>query len=262
MTPIATPEISPLPAGFTKMRWRRGFRALRALLRDPDDTAKAIDVSFAIGTRDFERSFQRFVSSGAGRVLLAERPSLADALSDRTVLARMHPDSLGRAYLEYLDENGFRAMGLVELEHETQARWEREDGLPSLDPLRIWFRDRVTLAHDLSHVVTGYGTDDLGEATLLAFSQAQLGGRANGLLTAGAALEVFRMLGFRWVSYALRAWRRGWRAASLVALPWEELLPLRLATVRRLARLGAPEEAHPTGILRGRRLADGAVQLS
>jgi ubiquinone biosynthesis protein COQ4 len=243
------------------MRWRRAFRALRALLRDPDDTAKAIDVNFAIGTRDFERSFQRFASSAAGGALLAERPCLADALSDRTALQQLPPDSLGAAYLDYLDRNGFRATGLLELEGETQARWERDDGLPAVDVLRAWFRERVTLAHDLSHLVTGYGTDDLGEATLLAFSQAQLGGRANALLTAGAMFEVFRSLGFRWLAYAFRAWRRGRRAQSLVALPWEELLPLRLTTVRRLARLETPEEAHPTGILCGRRSADRVMQL-
>jgi ubiquinone biosynthesis protein COQ4 len=262
MTPIATPEI-PAPApSFAKMRWRRAFRALRALIADPDDTAKAIDVTFAIGTRDFERAFQRFVRSPSGRALLAEQPSLADALSDRAALERMSPDSLGRAYLEYLHESGFRPTGLMELQHETQARWEREDALPRIDPIRAWYRDRATLAHDLFHVVTGYGTDELGEATLLAFSQAQLGGIANALLTAGAAFEVFRRLGFRWILYEARAWRRGRRAVSLVALPWEEMLPLRLTTVRRLARLDTPEEAHPTGILRGRRSAAGAFQLS
>jgi ubiquinone biosynthesis protein COQ4 len=259
MSDLTTHPVPPPPPGFARMRWRRAWRALQELLRDPDDTAKALDVNLAIGARDFERAFQRFASSAAGRALLAERPSLAAALADRAGLARLHPDSLGRAYLEYLDANGFRATALVELEHETHARWQREEGLPAMDPLRVWFRDRLTLLHDLSHVLSGYGTDDLGEATLLVFSQAQLGGRANGLLTAGAGIEMLRVLGPRWLPYALRVWRRGRRAVTLVALPWEELLPLRLTTVRRLARLESPEEAHPRGIWRGRR---SAVQLS
>ena len=37
----------------------------------------------------------------------------------------------------------------------------------------------------------------------------------------------------------------------LVALPWEELLPLRLDSVRRLAGVVDADEAHPEGILRG-----------
>ena len=253
----ATPlEIPPASPDLFRMNWRRALRALRRLLDDPDDTAQAIEINFAIGTRDFERQFQRFSASPAGRALLRERPSLAATLSDAGSLARMPPDSLGRAYLAYLEENRFRPTGLLELQRQVQARWEREEGLPPIDPLRAWYRDRATLAHDLFHLVTGYGTDDLGEATLLAFSQAQLGGRANGLLTAGASFEMLRLLGPRWLGYVVRAWRRGHRAVDLVALPWEELLPLRLSTVRRIAQVGEPEETHPGGVMRGRRIAD------
>lgn len=244
-----------------RLRWRRALRALQALLADPDDTAKAIEVSLAIGARDFERSFQRFAASPDGRALLAERTSLAAALSDRAALERMSAESLGRAYLDYLDRNGFRATGLLELQHEVQRRWEREEDFPVIDPVRAWYSDRSILAHDLFHVVTGYGTDDLGEATLLAFSQAQLGGRANGLLTAGAAFELVRVLGLPWLRHPYRAWRRGRRAVQLVALPWEELLPLRLATVRRIARVGEPEETRAPGVMTGKRLADGGYGL-
>jgi hypothetical protein len=94
-------------------------------------------------------------------------------------------------------------------------------------------------------------TDQIGEATLLAFTPAQLGGRGQALLTLGAALEVWRTLGWRWLVYDFRAWRRGRRASWLVEMPWEELLPLPLATVRRLARVPEADEAHPGGVLRG-----------
>ena len=253
MAPASVPEIPAAPPGFARMDWRRAFSALQALLSDPDDTAKALEVNLAIGRRDFERSFQRFAASSAGRTLLAERPSLATALSDRAALERMSRESLGRAYLEYLDCNGFSATGLVELEHETVSRWERESGLPVSDWARAWFRERLILTHDLAHVVTGYGTDNAGEATLLVFSQAQLGGRGNGLLTTGATFEMLRYWGPSYLGYAFRVWRRGRQAKCLVALPWEELLPLRLATVRRIAGLDTPEEAHPSGVLRLRR---------
>jgi ubiquinone biosynthesis protein COQ4 len=246
-------SIPELPAEATRMRWRVALDALQRLLRDPDDTARAVEVILAIGGRDFERTFRRFATSSAGQALLAERPSLAAALSDRAALERMPRDSVGRAYLDYLADTGFRTMGLVDLQHETRVRWEAKHGRPPLDPVRAWFADRAGLVHDLAHVVTGYGTDDLGEATLLAFTQGQTGGRANGLLTAGALFETFRSRGFPWLRYVLRAYLRGRRAALLFALPWEELLPLRLATVRSLAKVGEPEEAHPGGILRGRR---------
>ena len=244
------PEIPPPPPP-QPLRWRRALRELRALLETPDATEHAIDFMYALGSGAFERNFQRLAETARGRALLADRPSLLAALSDRGALARMPDGSLGRAYLEYLERNGFEPAGLLQLEHRVQARWERDDGVPRLDPLRDWFRDRSILAHDLFHVLTDYGTDDLGEATLLAFSLAQFGGRAQALLTAGAAFDCVRARGWRFLRYDFRAWRRGRRAASLVALPWEELLPLRLETVRRLAGVEDADEAHPEGILRG-----------
>jgi hypothetical protein len=71
------------------------------------------------------------------------------------------------------------------------------------------------------------------------------------VLTVGAALDVWRGLGAPWPRYVLRAWRRGRRAAWLAALPWEELLPLRLATVRQIVGIEPTSAAHPGGVLRG-----------
>jgi ubiquinone biosynthesis protein COQ4 len=243
-------EIPPPPPR-QPIRWRRAFAELRALLDDPDDTDRAIHLIYAFGQREFERHFRRFAASAAGRALLEERPSLLAALSDREALTRLREDSLGRAYLAYLDANGFDPRGLIEVQERVQAAWERDEGLAPLDPLRAWFRDRTLLAHDLFHVLTDYGTDELGEATLLAFSLAQLGGRGQTFLTVGAALEVMRRLGWRFLAYDFRAWWRGRRAAWLPALPWEELLPLRVETVRRLARIAPAGEVHPHGVLRG-----------
>jgi ubiquinone biosynthesis protein COQ4 len=249
---MTTALLIPDPPPRVKLRWGTALRALRALLADPDDTAKAIELTYAIGRNDFERSFQRFAASPCGRHLLESRPSLAAALSDRAALERLPARSLARAYLEYLDRNGFTATSLLTLERRVRDRWEREEGTPVLDPLRSWFRDRSILTHDLFHVVTGYGTDDIGEATLLAFSLPQLGGHAAALLTAGATFETWRRLGSRWLPYAFRAWRRGRRAARLTALPWEDLLALPLETVGDLAAVEPSQWAHPEGILRGR----------
>jgi ubiquinone biosynthesis protein COQ4 len=254
-------EIPPAPPR-QPIRWRRAFAELRALLDDPDDTDRAIHLIYAFGQQEFERHFQRFVASEAGRALLAERPSLLAALSDREALARMPDGSLGRGYLAYLEANGFEPDGLLDVQNRVRVAWERDEGLPPPDPARAWLRDRTILAHDLFHVLTDYGTDELGEATLLAFSLAQLGGRGQTFLTLGAALEVARRLGWHWLGYDFRAWRRGRRAAWLPALPWEELLPLRLETVRRLARIAPASEVHPHGVLRGSPDASGAILLA
>jgi ubiquinone biosynthesis protein COQ4 len=235
----------------TIRRWRRALRQLRALFACPDDTERAIDFMYALAPREFERNFQRFAKSARGRALLAEQPSLLAALSDRSALSRMGEASLGRAYLAYLDRNGFTPDGLLALNHRVHERWEREEGVAQRTGAHAWYTDRSILSHDLFHLLTDYGTDDLGEATLLAFSLAQAPGRAQAVLTLGAALDLTRLYDWRFPRTALRAWRRGRRATTLVALPWEELLPLRLETVRRLAGVSEANEAHPEGILRG-----------
>lgn len=233
------------------LRWRRAWQSFRALIADPDDTARAIDFFYAVGTGDFERSFQRLCAEVDGRRLLARRPSLLAALADRDALTRLPEDSLGRAYLAYLERTGFDPGGLLEVQERVRSHWEEHEGVPRLDPAREWFRDRSIVVHDLFHVLSGYGTDEVGEATLLAFSQSQFRGRANALLTLGAAFEVWQVLGWRWLVYLKRAWRRGARARWLTALPLEELLPQPLDAVRRLAAIEPAEVAHPEGIWAG-----------
>ena len=193
--------------------------------------------------------------------MLEEAPSLLAALSDRDALAQLSPDSLGRAYLAYMDENGFEAGALVALHQRAQARWERAGEAPALDPARAWFRDRVALCHDLFHVVTGYGTDGAGEATLLVFSLSQMRCRSTSVLAFGATLEMWRLAGRRWLRYAFDAWRRGRTANVLLTQPWETLLPLPLAQVRAATGVGEPGDAHPGGILRGDPDATGSLQL-
>jgi ubiquinone biosynthesis protein COQ4 len=240
----------PPPARSMKTNWRRAFRALRALLDHPDETQRAMELTLHIGAANFERNFQRFVRSPAGSALIQERPSLPESVANRTALERMSPDSFATAYLAYLDANGFQPTALVELQRETELRWMAETGEPPLDPLRRWFSDRFLICHDLFHVLTGYGTDSIGEATLLAFALAQQGGNAGALLTVGAAAKPWQSRGLPWLRYDLRAWRRGRRAAWLPGQPWEELLPLRLETVKVLLRVEPEASAHPGGILR------------
>ena len=75
-------------------------------------------------------------------------------------------------------------------------------------------------------------------------------GRAGAFLTFGAAFEIWRKGGVGWLRYDYRAWRRGRHAAWLPAMPWEELLSMRLSTVRALLGIEASATAHPDGILR------------
>ena len=216
-------------------RFGRAVHSLRELIRDPESTEKAFDFFFAIGRGDFERQFKRFARDPEGARLLAAQPSLLATLCDRDALARMPEGSFGREYLAYLDRNHFQPDGLVALERIVRGRWERDGALPPLDAERSWLRDRTILMHDLFHVLTGRDTDPSGEGALLWFSQAQLRGGANLFLTLGATAELVRVRGLEWLREVRKAWTQGRRARWLVTMPFEELLPLPIETVRGMA---------------------------
>src|SRR4029078_11371261 len=63
--------------------------------------------------------------------------------------------------------------------------WLRDD----LPVDRRWFADRLRDTHDLWHVVTGYGRDLIGEASLLAFTYAQTRNPGIGFIVAVAYLK-------------------------------------------------------------------------
>ena len=248
---VATIKIPPAPPT-RPLQLRRALRALRELLNHPDRTEKAFEIFAAIDGNREEYNFQRFAAHPVGRRLLARRPSLVQALCDRDALSRLPAESFGRAYLDYLERTGFQPTGLIDLKNALQEQFRANgEQVIEVDSMRAWFRDRTLLMHDLWHVLSGYGTDELGEAALLPFSCAQGGGRANALLVLGVAVRGMRQAGPGFLRYLFQAYRRGRKAVWLTALPYEDLLPQPLETVRRIAAIPPPEDAHPRGILRG-----------
>ena len=242
-----------VPPALPAREWGRALRCLKALLANPDDTAKAFEIFDAIDGDALERSFQRMLADPVGRRLVAARPALVDRLADRAALAALPAESFGRAYLALLDETGFDPRDLLALRATVEAAEPPagHEARAPLDPARQWFLERGVLMHDLWHVLTGYGTDELGEATLLPFTWAQVGGRANAILVMGVALRGTRAFGTSFPRYVAQAWRRGRRTPWLSALHYEELLPLPLDAVRRDIGLVPADVAHPSGILRG-----------
>jgi ubiquinone biosynthesis protein COQ4 len=225
----------------TRLQPRRAFRLLRELIRDPDDTDRVFEFFESLGGDDGRRQFARFVFEPGGRQLLAARPELVNALADAEALRALSEGSFGRAYLAFMGERGFAPSGLL----EARARGAGKRRLADAD--HEWLSDRINVMHDLWHVLTGYGTDELGEAALVAFSQAQIPNRGFPLLLLATVLVGPKSWDLAWPRYLARAWRRGKRATLLTAAPYEELLPLPLAQVR--ARLGVEpiETAHPGG---------------
>jgi ubiquinone biosynthesis protein COQ4 len=216
------------PAATTAIRPRDAARALRALRRDPDDTSQVFAIIEALSGDNHVRLTRRMAAHPVGARLLRERPSLPALLADRGRLASMPEGSLGRGYLALCERAGITPQGLVAA---SEAVRERE-----LGDVSSFVRDRLRDAHDLWHVVTGYQTDTVGEAALLAFSFAQT--RNPGVLL--ISLVAFYEASERsWVRPLIaNAFVRGLRAAWLPAADWEALLARPLGEVRRELGVG------------------------
>lgn len=213
------------------------LRALRRVLQDPDDTESGARLVMCLEGNRFEQGFQRFADDPFGARLIAEGDGLESALGDREALRRLPDASLGRAYLEFMEEEGLTAEGL-----ERSVEPALEDigaGEHDLDAPRRLYGARVRLLHDVWHVATGYSRDLLGELQLLAFSHEQLRTRAYGWMIPLATIANQRQIPeIRSLIELARA--RARRAPWLPTTDWVARLASPLDEVRQELRLGAP----------------------
>ncbi len=210
----------------------RALRAIRSLIRNPDDTGQVFQIIRALSGNSGERTFRRFRKTETGQRILAERPQLLDTLSNRQALEQLPEGSLGRRYADFVSREKITADGLVAASNETEFN-------PDLPENRRYFGERLRDMHDLWHVVTGLNRDLLGEASLLAFTFAQTRNPGVGFIVLVAWLRAKgdfsparRLI---WNEY-----QRGRRAQWLPAQEWEALLARPLEDVRRELDLGEP----------------------
>ena len=206
-------------AGTRAERAKIAARALRNLLRDPDDTKQVFLLGLVANAARYPRLFAKFATSAEGAALLRERPAIdGKALAE---LRKMPPETLGGAYARYLDDNGldpdlFRAP-------------------PGLPPDAAYLAQRMRQTHDVWHVLTGYRPDVPGEVALQGFTYGQTGMPSAGLIALAGCLKWARkrsgLARMTWDGY-----RRGKKAAFLPSVRWEELWGERVEEVRR--RLG------------------------
>jgi ubiquinone biosynthesis protein COQ4 len=227
-----SPRIRPLVA----------WRALRALLRNGEDTKQVFIIGDALRGRSGQRSFERFRGTEVGRAVLAGERSLLSVLGDRAALASLPQMTLGHCYHDFMAEENLSADGLVDASNAAHTNHVS-------DELRR-FRERGRDQHDLQHVVTGYGRNGLGEICLLAFAYAQTGNRGLGVIALAGMFKVARALPGQKVRAAVfQAYRHGRAAAVLIDQDWEALLDQPLRNVRR--NLGVCEPTIYRRILRG-----------
>lgn len=212
----------------------RALRALRRLIADKEDTAQVFEIMNALAGGSVRRGYHRMLDEAEGSRQAFLMVELADRLQDRAWLESLPPGSVGRAYLDFIDERNLSAYGLA-----GESRKVADTDIEAAHPY-AWYARRLRDVHDLWHILTGYRTDALGEACVVAFSLPQTRSSGFGLIAAGVAFEAARArTGYPCARAILQAWRRGRRAAWLPGLDYEALLTEPLTQAR--ARLGLGE---------------------
>ena len=171
---------------FEKQR-RRPFKALRhfrELIKNKEDTTQVFYIIEALNGNNFQKQFVKFANSEQGQERLKENRHLPPLLDDHDWLRTLPDGSLGRAYLDFMSREGLTAQGLVD-EYDASGV-KRDYGHPDMNI----YGNRLRDTHDMLHVLTGYGRDALGEASVLGFTHAQHGGPGVIFIAYGAAWEV------------------------------------------------------------------------
>ena len=209
----------------TRLRPLVALKSIRAVLRNPEDTRHVFVLMDALRGKTSLRQLARFRATETGRVVLAERRQLLDRLNDRPRLAALPAGTLGRAYYDFTASEQLSADGLVAVSNFRETLTPGEE--------MTLFRERSRDMHDLLHVVSGFGRDPLGEASLAGFTFGQTGLKGFAVIALGGGRRIAKAFPGQPVRRAIfEAYRLGRRAEWLVAADWENLLAEPLAAVR------------------------------
>ncbi|TCS16765.1 Coq4 family protein [Caulobacter sp. BK020] len=216
----------------------RAFRAVRRLLADKEDTAQVFEIMRALSGKAIPNGYRRLLSTPEGGRIAYERDELAERLSDAAWLEQFGPGTVGAAYRDFIAPRGLSAEGLAE-----ESRKVREADVDAAHPL-AWYARRMRDVHDVWHVLTGYGTDALGEVCVVAFSHAQTRSLGFAVIALAGARHLQKGAPDLPYGKAVReAWRNGRAAVWLPAVDYPALFALPLDEARRTLRI-APNTAY------------------
>ena len=157
-------------------------------------------------------------------------------LDDHARWADCAPDTVAATYIAFMRREGLSAAGLV-AESEKFMPPEKQ-----LGDLTEWYFKRLRDTHDLFHILTGYGRDALGEASLLGFSYEQNHNRGIWFIAYAAAHQIKKSTGTRAPIYAsINEGRRlGKAARKLAHMDVEAVMRMELGEARAKLGVGEP----------------------
>ena len=218
----------------TKIQPLTAIKALRALVRDPEDTAQVYTIVHALSGKSHLRTTEQFRQSPAGAKMLEEKKELLDTLVDRDALSQLPAGSFGRAYLDFLARENISPEGLIEAGEHV-----RDDEEADTDEGFVGRRLRDM--HDTWHVLTGYGRDGFGELCVLSFSNGQNWNPGFAAIIGIGILNISKGASlFKVIAATREAYRHGKLAKWLLEEDFDALFPLPLHEVRAKLNIKDP----------------------
>lgn len=227
-------KLPPFPGTTGRRDWRTAFDAIRKLLANGDDTTQVFRIMRALNVGSGPKGYARMIATPEGGRLATRQLELAQRFSDRAWIASFAPGTVGAAYREFLETTGYSADGLVEVSRITADQ--------DLQHPYAWYGRRTRDMHDIWHVLTGYKADEsMGEAALVAFSYAQLGGLGWAFIGGAAALKSLSATrGALFAKAVVEGYRNGRKAKWLAGEDYEALLAEPIAAARKRLNILEP----------------------
>ncbi|MBP7650439.1 MAG: ubiquinone biosynthesis protein [Phenylobacterium sp.] len=218
---------------------KRGLgEAIAALgrLRATGDTKHVFEITRALSSRKPPAGYARLLTTPQGGRMAYERVELCERFGDDVWLRSFAAGTVGAAYRDFITRNNISAAGLADASARAAV------GQPEYRHPHAWYGRRNRDIHDVWHVLTGYGTDGLGEGCVVAFSYAQTGS----LGLAFIALHVARSgkqarPDLPFFTAVWRAYLVGRRAAWLPGEDYERLFAEPLESARGRLGISPPD---------------------
>lgn len=219
-----------------KRRPLKAWRHMQNLIADKEDTAQVFHIIQALNGSSTRRDLEKFARSENYQMFRDRKTFLPDVLDDHAPLKALPKGTVGRTYVDFMEREGLTAHGLVNESLEQRETYQEFD-----DDL-LWYVNRLRDSHDMYHILTGYGRDALGEASLLGFTHSQHGGMGISFIAFMGARQIAKEAprGARVKAALAEARRNGKQAKRLIELDIEAILDKPLAEIREQLNIAEP----------------------
>ncbi|KPP93263.1 Coq4 family protein [Erythrobacter sp. HL-111] len=211
MVPADLPLIAP-DRRISGIRPLKVLHHFGKLVEDKEDTEQVFHIIEATKGRRSHDQARKFILSPEGQRFLDSGEDIPAMLDDHARWADLPENSVAQRYIAFMKREGLSAAGLV----AESRKWAPPESLPK--DLTQWYFDRLRDTHDLFHVLTGYGRDALGEASLLGFSYSQNHNKGLLFIAYAGARQIKKVSRTKAPLFgAVREGQRNGRAAAKIA---------------------------------------------